>query len=1192
MIVKFHKKTERIKGLSFHPQQPWLLVGLHSGTIQMIDYRLGRTIEEFFEHEGPVRSVQFHQSLSLFVSGSDDFTVRVWNYKTKKCQFVLRGHLDFVRCVHFHPELPWYVQNLELLIKTNDSNSNRTQSLCDALRISSNKRLSNYLFFGLDYQIMGQLHNQRKDLLRRMQNIQINLQVQNDQQNELELISILEGHNQGVNWCTFSPTENLILSASDDKKVKVWKFYESRGFEVDSYQGHNNNVSSAMFHPFGDYCISNSEDNTIRLWDMKKKCEIDCFTNYELDRFWVSAVHQNNNYFAGGSDSALYIFTLFRNRPAIYLTENKNLYVGSKKQIKLIDLQTSQEKIIKNFQEITSLISDNLLQDNIEFIQQNIYETSKNQLLVRLKQSSHNKQRGICKYVIFECQTNISQIFLGKSAIFIGKSKILKSKENSELAIYNFEVDCHTALGLKAEKVFPYLGGKAIFYTDQIINVFDPVANQVIHQIPCSIEFNNIKQVLSNDTYVMIQTKKSIYLFTKSFQRVTQIQESINIKSVLFLSRTQNSLIYSTKVHIKYLLINGDSGIFGTVETVPYLIQLQQPIDKQSEKYKLFYMNNVGKLLNMSLDCSEMLFKQALMDKNVNYIQNFLKTRKKMGDLITSYLYQKGFSMLAYQLVDDKRAKFQLALSSNNLELSYRTCDDLKNPICYQQLSEEAMRQGNHNIVEVCKQKLRASDELSFLYTITGQNEKLNVLSTIAKEQNEYNTRFQTLLHLGNINQRIQFLQDCKLSHLANLSKLVHGLQYDQKSVIAEDLEWVQSLQPQTLQPPISIIKSKQHPLFSMNWPHNFVDQDQQYNLLIEEDQDTKEKNQKQQEKSSGNQDKQNMNNCKNRQNEQKVDDQQQQEKEEIFEDCQWEINEQELLEMQLNQTNLDFKSLQYGYPDYKKALSPVEQVITEQFQQCQQTLKSTKNVTNLNLCKDYMKQLCLSSIMEITQIPFLQAAPQMLSTLQDKQNFNRNSQNLLKLGYKQTTDGKFQDALNTFKTLLRQALFYEKNTDIVPICFNYIMAMNCELNKKDQSVSRQIELACYMAMCDLQPIHRSLTLRAAMSLAYKHKNHLTGAQVARYLLKLLEKAPQGSAYAKPEVIDNVKKILKNCEQQLRNEYQIDFEEDYLIQGCKIIFADTLTINQEQSNHQCLFDKAIHSQKGKLCKICDLCYIN
>ncbi|CAD8067026.1 unnamed protein product [Paramecium sonneborni] len=1189
MIVKFHKKTERIKGLSFHPKQPWLLVGLHSGSIQMIDYRLGRTIEEFIEHEGPVRSVQFHQSLCLFLSGSDDFTVRIWNYKTKKCQFVLRGHLDFVRCVHFHPELPWCVS-------ASDDQTSRIWNYQSRQMIA--------IITGHSHYVMHCEFHPSKDLLITCsldQTIRLwsiaqlkkrftQKNVQNEQQNELELIQILEGHNQGVNWCSFSPTENLILSASDDKKVKVWKFTESRGYETDSYLGHNNNVSSAMFHPFGEYFISDSEDNTIRFWDMKKKIEIDCFTNYEQDRFWVSAVHQNNNYFAAGSDSALYIFTLFKNRPAIDLMDNKNLFVGSKKQIKLIDLQNNQEKVIKNFSE--NSISDNLLQDNIEFIQLNIYETNKNQLLVRLKQNTHNKQRGICKYVIFECQTNISQMFLGKTAIFIGKSKILKSKESSELEIYNFEVDSHTALGYKADKIFSYLGGKAIFYSDQFINVLDPVANKIIHQIPCSNEFNNMKKVLSNDTYVMIQTKKTIYLFTKQFQRVTQISESINIKSVLFLSRTQNIIIYSTKVHIKYLLINGDSGIFGTMESVPYIIQLQQPIDKQSEKYKLFYMNNVGKLLTMNIDCSEMLFKQALIDKNIMFIQNFLKTRKKMGDLITSYLQQKGYSMLAYQLVDDKRAKFQLALASNNLELSYRTCDDLKVPICYQQLSEEAMRQGNHNIVEVCQQKLRSSQQLAFLYTITGQTEKLNVLSTIAKEQNEHNTRFQTLLHLGNINQRIQFLQDCKLEHIANLSKFVHGLKYDQKFVISEDLEWLQSLQPETLQPPISIIRSNQHPLFSINWPHNFVDQDSSYNLIIEEDQDNKQNNQQQQQKQTSNLEKKNDNNFKIINNDQKQQNQQKQDNDENFEDCQWEINEQELLEMQLNQTTLDYKNLQFGYPDYKKVLSPAEQLVTGQFQQCQQSLKQSKNVTDLNQCKDYMKQLCLSSIMQISQIPFLQSAPQLIQSLQDKQHFNRTSQNLLKQGYKQTTDGKFQDALYTFKNILKQALFHDKSTDIIPICLNYIMAMNCELKKKDQSVSRQIELACYMAMCDLQPIHRSLTLRAAMSLAYKYKNHLTGAQVAKYLLKLLEKAPQGSAYAKLEVIENVKKILKNCEQLSRNEHQIDFEEDYLQQGCKIIFADTLTIQKGSNYNQCLFDKAIHSQKGNLCQICDLCYIN
>ena len=40
------------------------------------------------------------------VSGSDDKTVRVWDYQTKQCVHVLEGHTANVSCVMFHPSLP------------------------------------------------------------------------------------------------------------------------------------------------------------------------------------------------------------------------------------------------------------------------------------------------------------------------------------------------------------------------------------------------------------------------------------------------------------------------------------------------------------------------------------------------------------------------------------------------------------------------------------------------------------------------------------------------------------------------------------------------------------------------------------------------------------------------------------------------------------------------------------------------------------------------------------------------------------------------------------------------------------------------------------------------------------------------------------------------------------------------------
>ena len=69
MLTKFETKSNRVKGLAFHPRRPWILSSLHSGVIQMWDYRMGTLLNRFDEHDGPVRGVHFHDTQPLFVSG-------------------------------------------------------------------------------------------------------------------------------------------------------------------------------------------------------------------------------------------------------------------------------------------------------------------------------------------------------------------------------------------------------------------------------------------------------------------------------------------------------------------------------------------------------------------------------------------------------------------------------------------------------------------------------------------------------------------------------------------------------------------------------------------------------------------------------------------------------------------------------------------------------------------------------------------------------------------------------------------------------------------------------------------------------------------------------------------------------------------------------------------------------------------
>ena len=44
---------------------------------QLWDYRMCTLLEKFDEHDGPVRGVDFHKHQPLFVSGGDDYKIKV-----------------------------------------------------------------------------------------------------------------------------------------------------------------------------------------------------------------------------------------------------------------------------------------------------------------------------------------------------------------------------------------------------------------------------------------------------------------------------------------------------------------------------------------------------------------------------------------------------------------------------------------------------------------------------------------------------------------------------------------------------------------------------------------------------------------------------------------------------------------------------------------------------------------------------------------------------------------------------------------------------------------------------------------------------------------------------------------------------------------------------------------------------------
>lgn len=126
MLTKFETKSARVKGISFHPKRPWVLASLHNGVIQLWDYRMCTLLEKFDEHEGPVRGICFHNQQPLFVSGGDDYKIKVCLLYEIIINFLsLNICFDIIYVNVFRHNLPYFL----LICRSGITNSDDVYSL-------------------------------------------------------------------------------------------------------------------------------------------------------------------------------------------------------------------------------------------------------------------------------------------------------------------------------------------------------------------------------------------------------------------------------------------------------------------------------------------------------------------------------------------------------------------------------------------------------------------------------------------------------------------------------------------------------------------------------------------------------------------------------------------------------------------------------------------------------------------------------------------------------------------------------------------------------------------------------------------------------------------------------------------------------------------------------------------------------
>ncbi|CAH1774502.1 unnamed protein product [Owenia fusiformis] len=1134
-------------------------------------------IDKFDEHDGPVRGICFHNQQPLFVSGGDDYKIKVWNYKQRRCLFTLLGHLDYIRTTYFHHEYPW-------ILSASDDQTIRiwnwqSRSCACVLTGHSHYVMCAQFHPSEDMVVSASLDQtvrvwdisglREKNLnpgsggLRKKQvspgpgGLEEHLKNPNQTdlfgQSDAIVKHVLEGHDRGVNWAAFHPTLPLVVSGADDRQIKMWRMNEAKAWEVDTCRGHYNNVSSCMFHPRQELIMSNSEDKSIRVWDMSKRTGVQTFRR-EHDRFWIMTAHPTLNLFAAGHDSGMIIFKLERERPAFAVHQNI-LYYVKERYLRKLDFTTSKDTAVMQLRSGSRAPVFSMS-----------YNPAENAVLLTTR-ASNLENSTYDLYAIPKSSDSQNpdapegKRSSGLTAVWVARNRFAVLDRTHSIVIKNLKNEITKKVQTpNCEDIF-YAGTGCLLLKDgDSITLFDVQQKRSL----ASVKISKVKYVVwsSDMSHVALLSKHNIAICNRKLDSLCSIQENIRVKSGAW--DESGVFVYTTSNHIKYALTNGDHGIIRTLDLPIYITRIKGN--------SVYCLDRECRPRVLGIDSTEFKFKLALVNRKYDEVLHMVRNAKLVGQSIIAYLQKKGYPEVALHFVKDEKTRFGLALECGNIEIALEAARALDDKICWEKLGEAALLQGNHQVVELAYQRTKNFDKLSFLYLITGNLEKMRKMMKIAEIRKDTSGHFQNALYLGDVNERVKILKGCGQTSLAYLTAATHGMDEEAeqiKATFGED-EKLPEVDPNAvlLQPPVPITQQES------NWPLLTVTKgffegamktkkaagasaalavedeggDEGWgddaDLVLDEDGGF----------GAGGEG---------------LDD------EDLVvggdeEGGGWDVGDDDLeLPADLDVgPSAGSEAEGYFVPPTKgtsqgqvwcnNSQLPVDHVLAGSFETAMRLLHDQIGVVDFEPYKQLFTQTYARSRTAFIGLPSL---PPLFGT--PHRNWRESGARggvpavgmklsdlvtRLQSAYQLTTSGKFVDATERFRSILLSVtlLVVENKQEIaeaqqlLEICREYIVGLSMEAKRKElpkgsiEEAKRQCEMAAYFTHCNLQPVHLILTLRTALNLFFKLKNYKTAASFAR---RLLELGPR------PEVAQQTRKILVACEKNPTDSHELKYDQ-------------------------------------------------
>lgn len=264
-------------------------------------------------HRGPVTRVVFHPVFNVFVSSSEDATIKVWDYESGDYERTLKGHTDSVQDICFDHTGKWLAScSADMTIKLWDfhgyecvrtmrGHDHNVSSVAflpngDFIVSASRDKTIKMWVVATGYCVKTLTgHREWVRMVRVNGDGSLLASCSNDHTVRIWVVATgeckaeLREHEHVIECIAWAPESShpficeaanidmkkvqrvgpYIISGSRDKTIKLWDI--STGQCVFTLVGHDNWVRNLVFHPSGKYIVSVADDKTIRVWDVKNK---------------------------------------------------------------------------------------------------------------------------------------------------------------------------------------------------------------------------------------------------------------------------------------------------------------------------------------------------------------------------------------------------------------------------------------------------------------------------------------------------------------------------------------------------------------------------------------------------------------------------------------------------------------------------------------------------------------------------------------------------------------------------------------------------------------------------------------------------------------------------------------------------------------------------------------------------------